>query len=249
MTSIVAVGNQKGGVGKTSVLLGLTSAASNAGVRTLVVDMDPQGNASTVLGGPAEITIGEILASKGANIREAVAASSWPNVDLAGSDLGLADREADPDPTFPFRLKEALAGVVDSYDLVLIDCQPSVGKLVLSSLVAADRALAVTEPTMEASQGVARFMETLDSVAQYFNHNLELAGIVMNKVPARGREADFRVAEIKSSLGEKVWDPVIPYRALMAESRGAGEPIHSYGKKAEDLSQVFDSYLAKLKGN
>jgi len=247
LPQVIAIGNQKGGVGKTSTLLGLASAASHAGIRTLVVDMDPQGNATTVLGGPGDVTMGGVLEQKRkGHLAEAVVASNWDHVDVAGADLTLAYRESEQDQTFIFRLREAMEGVVSNYDLVLIDLQPSVGTLVLTGLVAADGVLAVTEPTMEASQGVSEFMRTITDVTTYFNQSLDFRGVIMNKVPARGREAEYRVQEVREALGDQIWEPVVPYRSLMAESRGSGLPVHSYGKRAADLTTAFDAHLARI---
>lgn len=247
---IIAVANQKGGVGKTAVTLGIASAASSAGLRTLVIDMDPQGNSTTGLGVvDVELTINDVLYADESGVAlDAVAPTSWPGVSLVPANLSLAQRDADQQLGSEMRLRKALdtPDLSAKFDLVLIDCQPSVGKLVSNALIAATGVLIVTEPSIDASAGVANILNTIDTVREHYNPGLQVLGIVLNKVPPRSREADYRAAELSEALGEQLWAPAIPMRTVLTESRGARAPIHSYGSRAADLIAIFDTYLNRV---
>lgn len=247
---IIAVANQKGGVGKTAVTLGLASAASAAGLRTLVVDMDPQGNTTTGLGVvDAEFTINDVLYADQSGVAfDAVVSTPWSGVSVVPANLSLAQRDADQQLGAEMRLRKALDSpdLLAEFDLVLIDCQPSVGKLVSNALIAATGVLIVTEPSIDASYGVSNVLNTIDTVREHYNPDLEVLGIVLNKVPPRSREADYRAAELSEALGDQLWEPVIPLRTVLTESRGARAPIHSYGGRATDLISIFDIFLARI---
>lgn len=249
-TPIIAVANQKGGVGKTAVTLGLASAASAAGLRTLLVDMDPQGNTTTGLGVvDAELTINDVLYADQTGVAfDAVVSTSWPGVSVVPANLSLAQRDADQQLGAEMRLRKALDSpdLLNKFDLVLIDCQPSVGKLVSNALIAATGVLVVTEPSIDASYGVANVLNTIETVREHYNPDLEVLGIVLNKVPPRSREADFRAAELSDALGDQLWEPAVPLRTVLTESRGARVPIHSYGSRATDLISIFDTFLARI---
>lgn len=247
---VVAVANQKGGVGKTAVTLGLASAASAAGIPTLVVDMDPQGNSTTGLGvTDTEFTVNDVLYADQRGIAaEAVVETLWPGVSVIPADLSLAQRDADQQLGAEMRLRKALDSpdLAERFGLVLVDCQPSVGKLVSNALIAATGVLIVTEPSIDASAGVANVMDTIETVREHYNPDLEILGVVLNKVPPRSREADFRAAELGEALGERLWDPVVPMRTVLTEARGARDPIHSYGSRAADLIEIFDEFLTRI---
>lgn len=246
---ILAVCNQKGGTGKTTTTLGLASSASAAGIRTLVIDMDPQCNVTNNLGiDEPEYTTNDVLHAdaQGAAVA-AITPSTWPHVDIIASELGLADRDADTKLGVEFRLQKALDDeALNEYQLILIDCQPSIGRLVSNALIAATAVLVVTQPAVNASQGVANILETIGRVQSLYNAELNLAGVVMNQVPPRGREANFRINEARAALGDQLWEPMIPHRTVITEAQGAREPIHSYGSRATDLIALFDNYLSRL---
>lgn len=247
-----AVVNQKGGVGKTTVVLGLASAAQARGVPVLVVDLDPQANSTGGLGVTAPVySANDVLYANEAGIAiDAVTTTAWPGVSVIPADLSLAARDSDQQLGAELRLRKALDSdeLRQRFPLVLIDCQPSIGKLVSNALLAADGALIVTEPSIDASTGVENVLQTISTVQEYYNSSLAVAAVILNKVPARSREAAFRSDELRSALGSAVWEPPIPVRTVLAEARGAARPVHEYGARAADVTAVFDTYLDRLQG-
>jgi chromosome partitioning protein len=246
MSRVVTVLNQKGGVGKTSVTLGIASAALWAGHRVLVVDLDPQGSSTWVLGiDPAtvEVSAAEVLAKTAAE--QAIVPSAWGEaVDLLPASPRLQARESGS----PKRLRAALEAVADQYEAVLIDCPPSLGNLTASGLTAGDHALIVVEPSALSLRGIGAVADVIDEVWESNNPNLSLAGVVVNKVPAVSGEADRRYEELTRIVGKRaVWQPPIPQRVIVNQAIGERQPIHSYGSRAADLCDAFDKIWAKLR--
>ena len=176
MPLTLAIANQKGGVGKTSTTISLVALLSRQGQRVLVIDTDPQGNASAILGidiQPDQVTLNDVLDSVlsgragAADLAAAIvsAGRSWPGIDVVPADRQLAARDA----------------ATDGYDVVLIDCPPSLGVLALGALAAADRVLIVTKPRVSSVDGVAELLTTTDTARRFYNPALSLAGIVINR--------------------------------------------------------------------
>jgi chromosome partitioning protein len=249
---IVAIVNQKGGVGKTSVTLGLASAARAADRRTLVIDLDPQGAAGWVLGvepGDAGLTTADLLGpGRLVSARRAVRPSGWGgSVDVIPSARPLQDLEVGTDRDAS-RLARSIGQLGDDYDLVLIDCAPSLGNLTVNALTAASHAVIVTEPSSLGLRGIAAVADTIDSVWERSNPQLDLAGVIVNRVPAVSGEADRRSEELARTVGKRaVWQPAIPQRVIVSEALGERRPIHSYGSRAGDLIDVFDQLYARLR--
>lgn len=243
----VAVTNQKGGVGKTTLTLGLASAASVAGLRTLVIDLDPQANATVGLGvvDPAFSTADVLHSATPGAAEGAIVETEWDNVAAIAAELALQERETEAQLGAEFALRESLAGL-SGYDLILVDCPPSVGRLTQNALVAATHALIVTEPASPALQGVAQVRHTIEIVQRHYNQTLQVAGVIVNLMPPRGREAQLRLDELDEHLGETVWHPPVPRRAVLSEALGASAPIHQYGAAAEPVTSVLQTHLERL---
>jgi chromosome partitioning protein len=146
------------------------------------------------------------------------------------------------------RLRKALMGVADRYDMVFIDCPPSLGNNTLAGLTAADLAVVVVEPASYSLRGVAAVADTIDDVWDRLNPELDLAGIIVNKVPAVSAEAERRVEELAATVGRKsVWKPAIPSRVIVNQALGEQQPIHAYGYRAREVIEAFDALYAKLR--
>jgi len=250
MGHTVALVNQKGGVGKTTVTLGLASAAQASGHRVLVVDMDPQASTSWVLGyDPAavEISTAEVLA-RGSAVG-AVLETGWgEGVDLIAASNRLQPREHASGKEPERRLRVALATLLDDYDAILIDCPPSLGNLTVNALTAADHALIVVEPAALGLRGITSVADIIDDIWDSSNPNLDLAGVVVNKQPSVSAEAERRTEELARIVGKKaVWQPAIPQRVIVNQAIAERSPIHAYGYRAVDVTDAFDKLWSKLR--
>ena len=251
---ICALTNLKGGVGKTAQTLGLAGAASERSLRTLVVDLDPQANATLCLAPDIDVdkvlTINDVLvADQPGSISDAIHPTNWPGVELVPAQLELDAREADPAANATHRLRRAMRGVT-WYDLVLIDCRPSVGRLTTNALVAAHVALIVSDPERAAIRGIGEAVRHLQVVADDLNPALQLGGIVLNRVDTRKSEAAHRVGELRetaAAYNTEVWEPYVPDRTVVAQAFGAGVPVQSItGQAARDVAEAYRSHLTRL---
>lgn len=249
-----AVVNQKGGSGKSTTVLGLASAASARGLETLVIDLDPQCNASEALGIDYPIegyTAADLLASDFSGVAvDAVHPSKWDHVSIIPADLDLADLDAVVGLGVEQRLRAALDSeeIRRRFPLILIDCPPSVGKLVSNALIAADSALVATEPSFMASRGVGKILQAIETIQRYYNPSLIVAGVLIGRVPAQGREASHRTAEIREALGDQVLPLVVPQRAAVAEAAGDRRPIHQVRPLVAEVTAAFDAALDRVLG-
>lgn len=192
MTRIIAIANQKGGVGKTATTVNLAARLAHAGQRVLVIDTDPQANATAILDvepGPDGRTLNDVLAAVATGqagpgaITAAItpAGPAWAGIDAVPAERALAAREADTAAGREHLLRTALDHALADYDTVVIDCPPSLGALTLGALTAADTVLILTEARTSSVDGVDQLMATMDAVTRYYNPRLELAGILVNK--------------------------------------------------------------------
>ena len=243
----LAILNQKGGVGKTTITLGLASAAAFAGRRVLVVDLDPQASSTWVLGiesDSLEITVADVLHAKGAGARQAIRPSAWSSaIDVLPSSSHLQEHEEGPSK----RLRKAIAEVEGEYEAVLIDCPPSLGNLTRSALTASGSAVVVVEPSALGLRGIGGVADLIDDVWDSTNPELELAGVILNRVPAVSSEADRRIAELTRIVGhEAIWTPAVPQRVILNQAVGERRPIHSYGARAAEPAAVFDALWRRV---
>ncbi|MEM8619553.1 MAG: ParA family protein [Actinomycetota bacterium] len=245
-----AVINQKGGVGKTTITLGLASAADAAGARILVIDLDPQGSTSWVLGIDPHTAASDSI-DPTASLADAVLPSSWsPHIDVVPATGRLHALDSGPLPPLAEHLGQlggddranSSANSRADYDAVLIDCPPSLGALTVGALSAARHALIVVEPSALGLRGIGGIADAIDEVWDRHNPDLELSGVILNRVPASSNEAARRQAELARIVGTPtIWQPSIPQRVILNEAIGARRPIHSYGWRAADSIAAFDA--------
>lgn len=257
MTAVIAIGNQKGGVGKTATTLGLASAARAAGARVLVLDLDPQANATDVLSpvvadGPGSFgVLADPKRGGGVSVEDAISPTAWSGVDIVPATYALAEVDSDTSATQPLRLRKALTAAGETlarYDVMLLDCPPSLGRLLMAGLVAASDLLIVTEPGQHALQGVGRLEETAAEVRDGFGQDTpRLIGIIANRAKQRTADHVFREGELRTAYGELVLPGVVPDRIAVADAAGRGLPIHDApGEGAKTVAAVLDVMWIEL---
>ena len=229
---IMAVANQKGGVGKTTTTVNLGACLADLGYRVLVVDLDPQGNAGTGLG----INIRGLQASmydvilNDLPIEDCVEASSVKNLFVAPASLDLAGAEIELVPAFSreLRLKNALAEVRDDYDYVLIDCPPSLGLLTINGMAAASEILVPIQCEYYALEGLGQLMRNVGLVTKNLNPTLEISTIVLVMYDARTKLSDQVAQEVRAHFGDKVCKMMIPRTVRLSEAPSFGQPIIAF---------------------
>jgi chromosome partitioning protein len=228
----IAIANQKGGVGKTTTAVNLGAAIADLGYRVLVVDLDPQGNATTGLGlNPRDLqtSMYDVMLHD-APIEDCVEATSVRNLFVAPSSLDLAGAEIELVPAFSreLRLKRALDEVSDDYDFVLIDCPPSLGLLTVNSFAAATEVLVPIQCEYYALEGLGQLLRNVGLVQRNLNERLEVSVIVLVMHDARTKLSDQVVQEVRSHFAEKVSRTVIPRTVRLSEAPSYGQPITAF---------------------
>jgi len=245
MSTVYAIANQKGGVGKTTTAVNVAACIAEAGYPTLLVDVDPQGNATTGLGQPRtapglyDVLGGEVGAA------QAVRATDVPNLSLLAStpDLAGATMELPRLAGSEQRLRQALAPVRSAFAFVLLDCPPSLGPLTVNALVAADRVIVPVQAEYYALEGLAGLLDTLDLVQRELNPRLTVAGMLLTIHDARTKLAQDVEAEVRKHFPSLVFDTVIPRNVRLGEAPSYGRAVIHHDPHCAGAEAYFE--LAK----
>jgi len=228
----IACANQKGGVGKTTTVVNLGSYLALAGERVLVVDLDPQGNATSGLGLDRNVLERSVYDAviDGTSIGELTMAGPVPGLDVVPSAIALAGAEIELTPVEgrEHRLARLLVEVAVDYDYVLVDCPPSLGLLTVNALTAADSVLVPLQCEYYALEGLTQLLATLDLVRDHLNPDLVVKGIILTMYDGRTNLSADVAAEVRRHLGERVFDTVIPRSVRLSEAPSHGLPISRY---------------------
>jgi chromosome partitioning protein len=252
---VLSVSSLKGGVGKTTVTLGLASAAFAKGVPTLVVDLDPQSDVSTGMDvGVSPVNVADVLGNpKEKTVRAAISPSGWTRgrggiVDvMVGSPSAINFDGPHPSVRDIWKLEEALAHVEAEYDLVLIDCAPSLNALTRTAWAASDRVSVITEPGLFSVAAADRALRAIEELRRGLSPRLQPLGIIVNRARMQSLEHQFRIKELRDMFGPLVLSPQLPERTSLQQAQGAAKPLHVWpGESAQELAGMFDQLLERI---
>ena len=253
MGKIIAIVNQKGGVGKTTSAVNLAAAVGLKGFKTLLVDIDPQGNTTSGLGvNKKNVSVSTYdLIVGGADAEAAIIKTAFENLDLLASDMNLAGAEielAELDNRAG-RIKAALLPIKDKYDFIFLDCPPSLGLITINALSAVDTVLVPIQCEYYALEGLSQLMNTIRTVKRLYNSYIEIEGILLTMYDGRLNLTQQVVNEVKRFFPMKVYGTVIPRNVRLSEAPSFGQPVSYYDKSSKGSKAYEELAVEFLKKN
>lgn len=247
MAQVISIANQKGGVGKTTTTINLGASIAIRGYKVLIIDTDPQGNATSGLGiekSSVDQDVYNVLIDE-ISISKTIHHTSTTNLDIVPATIQLAGAEIELTSLMAreTRLKQGIDEISDQYDFILIDCPPSLGQLSINAFTASDSILIPVQSEYYAMEGLSQLLNTIRLVQKHFNKNLGVEGVLLTMLDARTNLGADVVKEVKEYFNKKVYKTIIPRITKLAEAPSFGKPITEYAPKSRG-AQVYDS-LAK----
>ncbi len=252
MGKVISVANQKGGVGKTTTTINLSTLIAKKGKKVLMIDADPQGNASSGVGidrDDIELSIYDVLIDE-IEFDNVVKKTNIKNLEICPSNINLAGAEVELVSVMSreHRLKEKLDKIKDNYDFIIIDCPPSLGLITLNAFTASDSVLIPVQCEYYALEGLGQLLNTINLVKKHLNKNLEIEGALLTMYDVRTNLSNQVVKEVKNYFNDKVYKNVIPRNVKLSEAPSYGMPISVYdprSKGAKSYEKFVKEFLKK----
>ena len=248
MGKIIAIANQKGGVGKTTTAVNISACLALAGKKVLLIDSDPQGNATSGVGGTKDVekSTYDLIINK-ENINNVIQKCAVKNLDLCASNISLAGAEVElvSQISRETKLKEALAICIGEYDYIIIDCPPSLGLVTINAFTAADSVLVPIQCEYYALEGLGQLMSTIDIVQKQLNKKLDIEGVVLTMYDARTKLSKQVIDEVKKYFKTKVYKTIIPRNIRLSEAPSYGLPISLYDKRS-DGAKAYEALVKEI---